>query len=73
MENGRLTPRERQVLAAVRKGYTERQAARLLNVSVRTVHTHAEHISRKLLPDGRKRRHRRTLAELVLARRAGLI
>jgi two-component system, NarL family, nitrate/nitrite response regulator NarL len=43
-----LTPREREVLRLVAQGHTSRGIAAILRVSVRTVHSHREHISRKL-------------------------
>ncbi len=43
-----LTPREREVLRLVAEGHTSRDIADLLRVSVRTVHSHREHIARKL-------------------------
>lgn len=43
-----LTPREREVLKLVADGHTSRDIALRLQVSVRTVHSHREHISRKL-------------------------
>jgi two-component system, NarL family, response regulator NreC len=43
-----LTPRERQVLQLVAEGKTSRQAAELLNISVKTAETHRNRIMEKL-------------------------
>jgi two-component system, NarL family, response regulator NreC len=43
-----LTPRERQVLQLVAEGRTTRQAADLLNISVKTAETHRNRIMEKL-------------------------
>ena len=43
-----LTPRERQVLQLVAEGKTTRQAAELLNISVKTAETHRNRIMEKL-------------------------
>jgi two-component system response regulator NreC len=43
-----LTRREREVLTFVAEGYTSRDIARMLQVSIRTVESHREHVSRKL-------------------------
>jgi DNA-binding CsgD family transcriptional regulator len=43
-----LTPRERQVVAQVESGSTDREIARSLQISPRTVHKHLEQIYRKL-------------------------
>ncbi|HEU5474385.1 MAG TPA: helix-turn-helix transcriptional regulator [Actinophytocola sp.] len=43
-----LTPRERQVAEQVSRGTTDRQIARHLEISPRTVHKHLEQIYRKL-------------------------
>jgi ATP/maltotriose-dependent transcriptional regulator MalT len=43
-----LTPREREVLALLTRGYTNRQIAETLIVGVRTAETHVERILRKL-------------------------
>lgn len=43
-----LTPREREVLALVARGYTSQRIARRLGVSLATVRTHVEHTRSKL-------------------------
>jgi DNA-binding NarL/FixJ family response regulator len=43
-----LTPRERQVLQLIAEGKTTRQAAELLNISVKTAETHRNRIMEKL-------------------------
>lgn len=43
-----LTPREIDVLILVVNGYTNKKIAKMLNISVRTVETHREHITQKL-------------------------
>ncbi|WP_375196373.1 response regulator transcription factor [Sphingobium sp.] len=43
-----LTPREREVLAAVVKGLTNRQIGELLGISHRTVEVHRARLMRKL-------------------------
>lgn len=47
-ENGALTPRETQVLGLLARGLRQKQIARELSISARTVGTHVEHILRKL-------------------------
>ena len=61
----RLTPREREVLRLLALGYTNREVADELSISVRTVETHRASILAKLRV--------RTRADLVrYARRAGI-
>jgi len=61
----RLTPRENEVLHLLALGYTNREAADELHISVRTVETHRASILAKL--------RLRTRAELVrYARGAGI-
>lgn len=43
-----LTPREREVVDAIAKGYTYRQAATKLGMKVKTLETHISHIFEKL-------------------------
>ena len=43
-----LAPRERQVLALLAQGYTNKEMADLLSLSVRTIETYRERIMRKL-------------------------
>jgi DNA-binding NarL/FixJ family response regulator len=47
-----LTPRESATLAWLARGYSNKQIARELCVSVRTVETHRLHLRRKLRIDG---------------------
>lgn len=47
-QDERLTPREREVLALVARGYTNPRIARSLKMSASTVRTHMEHILEKL-------------------------
>lgn len=44
----RLTPRERQVVDVIAKGYTYRQASTKLGMKVKTLETHISHIFQKL-------------------------
>lgn len=44
----RLTPRQREVLRYIAKGYTYREVARALTVSVKTVESHVSEVLRKL-------------------------
>ena len=44
----RLTPRQREVLRAIAKGYTYKETAAALGVSPRTVETHVSEVLRKL-------------------------
>jgi len=44
----RLTPREREVLRHIARGYTYKEAARRLEISVKTVETHVSAVLRKL-------------------------
>ncbi|TAK71302.1 MAG: response regulator transcription factor [Actinomycetota bacterium] len=63
-ELDRLTPRERDVMRLIARGYTYREVARELVVSVKTVETHMSAVLRKLqLSD------RRELARWASARR----
>jgi DNA-binding NarL/FixJ family response regulator len=48
-----LTPRETEVLRLIAQGYTNRQAAEVLSISVRTVETHRANILGKLGLRGR--------------------
>jgi two-component system response regulator NreC len=48
-----LTPREIDVLRLIAQGYTNRQAAEILSISVRTVETHRANIMGKLDAQGR--------------------
>jgi DNA-binding NarL/FixJ family response regulator len=47
-ELDQLTPREREVLRLLARGYTYKEIARRLEVSVKTVETHASSVLRKL-------------------------
>ena len=44
----RLTPREREVVALIARGYTYRETAKDLAMAVKTLETHISHIFRKL-------------------------
>ncbi len=44
----RLTPREREVVALIARGYTYRETARDLGMAVKTLETHISHIFHKL-------------------------
>ncbi len=46
--NAILTTREREVLTLLAEGLANKEVARKLGISVRTVETHREHLSRKL-------------------------
>ncbi|MDH3249626.1 MAG: response regulator transcription factor [Acidimicrobiia bacterium] len=43
-----LTPREREVLRQIARGYSYKQVARRLSISVKTVETHVSNVLRKL-------------------------
>ena len=43
-----LTPREKEVLRHLARGYTYKEIARQLNISIKTVETHASAVLRKL-------------------------
>jgi DNA-binding NarL/FixJ family response regulator len=47
-ELDQLTPREREVLRLIARGYTYREIARELHISVKTVETHVSSVLRKL-------------------------
>ena len=47
-ELDQLTPREREVLRFIARGYAYKEAARELHISVRTVETHVSSVLRKL-------------------------
>ena len=61
-------PREREVLAWLASGKTDREIAEILGRSVRTVHKHLEHLYAKL---GVETRTAAVLRALPLARSAG--
>jgi len=63
-----LTPREREVLAWLASGKTDREIAEILGRSVRTVHKHLEHLYAKL---GVETRTAAVLRASTLARSAG--
>jgi DNA-binding NarL/FixJ family response regulator len=48
-----LTPREREVLRLIARGYTYKELARRLAVSIKTVETHVSSVLRKLQLDNR--------------------
>ena len=60
----RLSPREREVLRLIARGYTYREAARELVLSVKTIETHVSNVLRKL-----QLSNRRELARWAAARR----
>jgi DNA-binding NarL/FixJ family response regulator len=43
-----LTPREREVLRQIARGYSYKQVARRLSISIKTVETHVSAVLRKL-------------------------
>ena len=47
-ELDQLTPREREVLRFIARGYAYKEAARELHISARTVETHVSSVLRKL-------------------------
>lgn len=47
-ENSLLTPREGEILNAIARGFSYAEAAKMLGISVQTVHTHLKHVYRKL-------------------------
>ena len=47
-EMDQLTPREREVLRQIARGYSYKQVARRLSISVKTVETHVSNVLRKL-------------------------
>jgi DNA-binding NarL/FixJ family response regulator len=47
-ELDRLTPREKEVLRQIARGYQYKQIARRLNISIKTVETHVSSVLRKL-------------------------
>jgi DNA-binding NarL/FixJ family response regulator len=59
-----LTPREREVLRLIARGYTYREAAQELVLSVRTIETHVSSVLRKL-----QMSNRRELARWASSRR----
>ena len=44
-----LTPRETQVARIIGRGYSDRRAAQVLGLSVRTVEVHVRHVYEKLM------------------------
>lgn len=46
--SGRLTPQERKVLQAIAEGKSTKETAYLLDISIKTVETHRQHIMEKL-------------------------
>jgi DNA-binding NarL/FixJ family response regulator len=53
-EVDQLTPREREVLRLIARGYTYRESARELHISVKTVETHVSAVLRKLQLSNRR-------------------
>ena len=47
-ELDQLTPREREVLRLLARGYTYKEIARRLEVSIKTIETHVSSVLRKL-------------------------
>ena len=70
-----LTPREAEVLTLVSRGYTNREIAQTLVISVKTASVHVSHILRKLDAPNRREAaaiaHRLTPAELGRTERDG--
>jgi DNA-binding NarL/FixJ family response regulator len=63
-EMDQLTPREREVLRLIARGYTYKEAAAELHLSVKTVETHVSSVLRKL-----QLSNRRELTRWAVARR----
>jgi len=65
-----LTAREREVLALIAEGHSDREIARRLFVTVRTVETHVRHVHAKLdlLPDARVNRRVQAVLRYLSAR-----
>lgn len=59
----RLTPREREVVALIARGYTYRETARDLGMAVKTLETHISHIFAKLKVASRHELTRRAYDE----------
>jgi DNA-binding NarL/FixJ family response regulator len=53
-EMDQLTPREREVLRQIARGYSYKQVARRLSISVKTVETHVSNVLRKLQLSNRR-------------------
>jgi DNA-binding NarL/FixJ family response regulator len=49
-----LTPREREVLRLIARGYTYKETAAELHVSIKTVETHVSSVLRKLQLSNRR-------------------
>ena len=67
----RLTEREREVLALIAEGLSNRAVAARLLITERTVEAHATQVFQKLGLDGSPEQHRRVLAVLTYLRGAG--
>jgi two-component system NarL family response regulator len=61
-----LTSREKEILSSIEKGFSYKELASNLNISVHTIHTHITKIYEKLQATGRK-------DALIKARRSGII
>ncbi len=61
-----LTPREKEILVCVERGYTYKEIAAKLNISIHTVHTHIKNIYEKLHAKDRR-------DALMKARKKGII
>ena len=48
MENKKLTPRESEVLTLMKQGYENKEIAKLLGISVKTVEKHVSKILHKM-------------------------
>lgn len=61
-----LSSREKEVLAHIAKGYTNKKIGELLEISVQTVETHRKHIKTKL-------KVKTTIELLIVAQQSELI
>jgi DNA-binding NarL/FixJ family response regulator len=66
LTDSELTPREREILAMIAKGYTNREIAETLHITVGTAQVHIHNILNKLASANRTQ-------AVAAARRLGLI